>query len=330
LVLAIVAIAGGTSANAQLAGELGILDLSANDGINPATELPWEAGDTYRFSFTSSETTQATSSDINYYNTFVQNLADASPLNVGAAQGVTWKVIGSTATVYARDNTSTNIDVYGTGEATYLLDGTLVAPDYTKLWGSGGASVGLPDGHNNAITLTELLTAPLKVGYGSTFTGVHRYAYPNENYGTADEKPLGNAEGSTMCGLWPATSGTHWIWRWASATTDELPVYALSMPLTVTDGATEPDLPGDANGSGFVDDDDLAVLLSNWEQDPGTITNWALGDFTDDTDVDDDDLAVLLGNWTGPPPGGAAVPEPVSAVLLLIGAPLVARRRKRK
>jgi len=103
--------------------------------------------------------------------------------------------------------------------------------------------------------------------------------------------------------------------------------------LTVTNGSGGPDpdpMPGDANDSGFVDDDDLAVLLSNWEQDPGTITTWALGDFTKDTDVDDDDLAVLLGNWTGSPPGGAGVPEPVSAVLLLIGAPLAAVRRRRK
>jgi len=95
-------------------------------------------------------------------------------------------------------------------------------------------------------------------------------------------------------------------------------------------GSPGPTPPGDANSNGFVDDDDLAVLLSNWESDPGTITTWELGDFTADTDVDDDDLAVLLGNWTGSPPGGAAVPEPVSAALLLIGAPLAALRRRRR
>jgi len=90
----------------------------------------------------------------------------------------------------------------------------------------------------------------------------------------------------------------------------------------------EPDLPGDANGNGFVDDDDLAILLSNWEQDVGTITTWELGDFTKDTDVDDDDLAVLLGNWTGPPPGGAAVPEPATLALMGLGGLMIARRRR--
>ena len=221
-----------SSASAQLSCQIGILDLTANGGINPATGNPWKAGDKYRFIFTSSGVTPATSTDINDYNTFVQNLANASPLKIGAAQRVTWKVIASTATVAARDNTSTYIEVNGTGEAIFLLDGkTVVATDYADLWGS--------ESHNNVINKTELLTTPPSVKtYGDTWTGTYRYNYPDANYGTKDTPgggggPLGDTDGTAMCGLWPFTSGTHWIWRWGNTTDTGLPIYALSDPLTV-------------------------------------------------------------------------------------------------
>jgi len=94
------------------------------------------------------------------------------------------------------------------------------------------------------------------------------------------------------------------------------------------DPVTGPALPGDANRNGFVDDDDLAILLGNWTGPFGTGRLWETGDFEGDCDVADDDLNMLLSNWTGAPPAGASVPEPATLSLLALGG-LAAMRRKR-
>ena len=88
-----------------------------------------------------------------------------------------------------------------------------------------------------------------------------------------------------------------------------------------------PALISDLTGDGFVDFDDLSVLLANWDAD----VSRNLGNFVDaeGTPIDFDDLAVLLSDWTGPGPGGspmageqlaaAAVPEPSGVLLAVIG-----------
>lgn len=91
-----------------------------------------------------------------------------------------------------------------------------------------------------------------------------------------------------------------------------------------------PELPtalvGDVDLSGFVDYDDLTVLLDNW----GVGVEWGQGDFNEDTRVDDNDLSLLLANWhTGiPPMSGQAVPEPAALSLLGIGGFVVLIRRR--
>jgi alpha-galactosidase len=232
LLAVLMAILAGPALASQLAGELGILTPETLAGNNPATGAPWVVGDQYRLVFHTSATTAATSADIATYNAWVQGLADASPLNIGAIYGATWKVIGSTAAVDARDNTSTNPAVNGSGHAIFLLDGsTLVAINYADLW--DGAI-------QNIINITEQGTTWAYWPWTGTLT--------DGTAGTGGS--AGNPLGSTgQVGQGNASSTTDWVWRvWTMDPPEYLmPMYALSDPLVIIlAGATNP---SPANGT---------------------------------------------------------------------------------
>ena len=53
-------------------------------------------------------------------------------------------------------------------------------------------------------------------------------------------------------------------------------------------------LPGDANGDGRVDINDLTIVLAHYGQ---TGENWAKGEFTGDGTVDINDLTIVLANY---------------------------------
>lgn len=85
---------------------------------------------------------------------------------------------------------------------------------------------------------------------------------------------------------------------------------------------------GDLNGDGFVGAADLDVVLANWGTGV-TLGDWRLGDASGDGWVGEDDLGVVLAHWgEGVPPGGT-VPEPASALLVLLGLGACGRRRRR-
>ncbi len=90
-------------------------------------------------------------------------------------------------------------------------------------------------------------------------------------------------------------------------------------------GSAAPQM-GDINLSGYVDDDDLSLLLANWV----TGDVWGKGDLNNSGGVDDDDLSLLLANWNqGVPPGApAAVPEPATITLVALGGLALIRRRR--
>ena len=86
-------------------------------------------GDQFRLIFLSSTKRNALSTDIADYNTFVQDRAAAGHAGILAYSGG-FGVIGCTAAVDARDNTSTT----GTGVPIYWLDGAKVADDYADFY----------------------------------------------------------------------------------------------------------------------------------------------------------------------------------------------------
>ena len=142
------------------------------------------------------------------------------------------------------------------------------------------------------------------------------------------------------------------------------------LPAEITSGVitVESSQPADLNGNGFVDFEDLTVLLAAWNQNvsaaegnlvdaAGTPVNFddltvllaawntmvsaAEGNLVnpEGTVVNFEDLTVLLSEWTGPPPGPApaaaqgtasAVPEPSTLLLSLTSLCALAWRPRRR
>ena len=106
--------------------------------------------------------------------------------------------------------------------------------------------------------------------------------------------------------------------------------------LTAHGLGTQEKLPGDANFDGIVTDADLSLLLANWNQDATGDADggWGRGEFDGTAPVQDADLSLLLANWTVAgqarlPAAGGQVPEPASALVLLLGFAGAALRRGR-
>ena len=87
-------------------------------------------GDSFRLLFIGTTSRNASDSDIDVYNTFVQNLVATNGHADIKAHSATFRMLGSTETVDARDNTGTT----GTGVAIYWLGGAQVADDYADFY----------------------------------------------------------------------------------------------------------------------------------------------------------------------------------------------------
>ena len=107
-----------------------------------ATEVPadWSlkptdvaAGAKFRLLFLSSTKRDSTATDIATYNTFVQDRAAAGHAGI-QAYSAGFRVVGCTAAVDARDNTSTTYTTADTGVPIYWLNGAKAADDYEDFY----------------------------------------------------------------------------------------------------------------------------------------------------------------------------------------------------
>ncbi len=213
--------------SAGLVGQLGILDTS---GTNPATGQPWQVGDQYRLVFISStfvDPNNPAANDIAYWNTGVQNIANNAGLGVDVSgNAVTWNIIGSTSAVDARDNTSTNPSIFGTGHAIIAMDGsTVIENNFNDLWnGAAPQNIAFFDEHGVHKDDSTAVNWPLT---GTNWNGTA--------HGSLFLKDT-SAGGAIRQG-WAFTTSPGWIdaqntgasWSSSSAWS----VYGMSEPLTV-------------------------------------------------------------------------------------------------
>ena len=215
-----------SSANAAIIGQLGVLDSST--GLQP--------GDQYRLIFLTSTTTNALSSDITTYNSFVQATAAASTAYPGLGGG-TWNIMGSTLTDDARDNTGTN-PTAATGVPIFLTDGfTLLASSNAELWSAPSAVPVTLDENGTEVsnTSTRVFTGSFNNGTG---VGAGSGGGANGDGTGSGDTALGVLDGQGVQTGQPVNANVglelnFWIREWKEPAANSLPVYALSEPLTV-------------------------------------------------------------------------------------------------
>lgn len=191
--------------------------IEARAGIIIDTPSGLTLGDQFRIAFVTLNTTQATSSDIAYYNSFVTNDA-VSQAGGGGNQVVyggtvlTWSAIGSTSSVSA----ITNIGAFGV--PVYLASGTRVSSsdDASGLW-SGSLLAPI----NGFLTYPSSFDTAVWTGTGLNGTSDGSFA-------------LGvTGEFGPMTGLSNKSNGD-WIADGSLSSGNRMSMYGISQVLTVT------------------------------------------------------------------------------------------------
>ena len=212
--------------------------LAAPPDASAQTEVPadWSliptelgAGDSFRLLFIPTIGRDASSADIEVYNTWVQARAAAGHADIQAYSD-TFRMLGSTEAVDARDNTSTT----GAGFPIYWLNGAKVADDYADLY-DGSWDEEVAGRRETGVEVT--LGSSWEIWTGSAQDGTELL-----NSSDSTSRALGNAGNRWVAVGRPASStASHGPISGSTADrTGEKGVYALSGVFTV---ATPPVTP---------------------------------------------------------------------------------------
>ena len=212
--------------------------LAAPPDASAQTEVPadWSliptelgAGDSFRLLFIPSSGRDASSADIEVYNTWVQARAAAGHADIQAYSD-TFRMLGSTEAVDARDNTSTT----GAGVPIYWLNGAKVADDYADFY-DGSWDEEVTGRRETGVTVT--IGSSWEIWTGSAQDGTELL-----NSSDSTSRALGNAGNRWVAVGRPASStASHSPISGSTAVrTGEKGVYALSGVFTV---ATPPVTP---------------------------------------------------------------------------------------
>ena len=239
-------------------------------------------GNSFRLIFLSSGFRAASSSDIDVYNTFVQNQAANGHEDI-QAHSATFRMLGSTEDVDARDNTRTT----GTGVPIYWLGGAKVADDYADFY-DGDWDEEATGRRQNGDSVS--IGTDWKIWTGSAHDGT-------EAMNTSTDPPTSRALGN---------SGGHWVMhgRPNSNTSGHGPiegategrgenrsVYGLSGVFTVDASLVTPNAPPEftSPASFSVEENQTAVdMVEATDEDAGDTVSYAITGGADQAKFDFD------------------------------------------
>ena len=200
-------------------------------------------GDQFRLIFLSSTKRDASSSDIEVYNAWIQSRVTAGHAAIHDYSD-DFRVVGCTPDDEARDNTSTRHDSNDRGVPIYWVNGNKVADNYQDFYdGSWDDEINDKDESG-----TDGPDTSQSANY--PFTGCADNG--TESFNSSHSAALGNPTGFVRAGLPNGNNGPI-AGPYNPASTDTRPMYGLSTVFQVAEAPEETVVEGDAEGTPILD-----------------------------------------------------------------------------